>query len=349
MGRSGAKGDIGEKGEPGPKGPIGPQGIKGDLGANGPPGLKGSEGPPGLPGLEGPPGPKGTPGATGPKGETGPIGVAGPPGPPGDLPLLPPDILFQKDAPAAETSRFKREIRGDLGSQMKDELDDVDLVTVYTDVYNMRIKLERMKKPIGTRDSPARSCKDLHHGHPQLKDGFYWIDPNLGMSDDAVKVFCDMADGGKTCVFPDVHASKMPNIPWRKSGDGWYSNLRGGFRISYDSVGIVQMTFLRLLSKEAHQNMTYTCINSVAWYDNEARNYDNSIKLMGANDDEFSAVNNKPNVDIDGCKRRRSESKTVFNIVTNKRDQLPIVDFFPVDYGLPHQAFGFEVGPVCYR
>ena len=54
---------------------------------------------------------------------------------------------------------------------MKDELDDVDLVTVYTDVYNMRIKLERMKKPIGTRDSPARSCKDLHHGHPQLKDG----------------------------------------------------------------------------------------------------------------------------------------------------------------------------------
>ena len=71
--------------------------------------------------------------------------------------------------------------------------------------------------------------------------GFYWIDPNLGMSDDAVKVFCDMTDGGKTCVFPDVHASKMPNIPWRKSGDGWYSNLRGGFRISYDSVGKVQV------------------------------------------------------------------------------------------------------------
>ena len=63
----------------------------------------------------------------------------------------------------------------------------------------------------------------------------------MGMSDDAVKVFCDMTDGGKTCVFPDVHASKMPNIPWRKSGDGWYSNLRGGFRISYDSVGKVQV------------------------------------------------------------------------------------------------------------
>ena len=30
------------------------------------------------------------------------------------------------------------------------------------------------------------------------------------------------------------------------------------------------MTFLRLLSEEAHQNFTYTCINSVAWYDNSS-------------------------------------------------------------------------------
>ena len=65
--------------------------------------------------------------------------------------------------------------------------------------------------------------------------GYYWIDPNLGMSDDAVKVHCDMEKGGETCVFPDVHASKMPNIPWRKSGNGWYSSLRGGFKVNKDS------------------------------------------------------------------------------------------------------------------
>ena len=59
----------------------------------------------------------------------------------------------------------------------------------------MRIELEKMKKPIGTRESPARSCKDLLFGHPQLKDGFYWIDPNLGMNDDAVKVYCSMSTG----------------------------------------------------------------------------------------------------------------------------------------------------------
>ena len=58
------------------------------------------------------------------------------------------------------------------------------------------------------------------------------------MSDDAVKVHCDMEGGGETCVFPDVHASKMPNIPWRKSGNGWYSSLRGGFKVKVFSVRI---------------------------------------------------------------------------------------------------------------
>ena len=67
-------------------------------------------------------------------------------------------------------------IRGDAGNIAETAIDaaesgDVDLVTVYTDVYEMRIQLEKMRKPVGSRDSPARSCKDLHHGHPQLKDG----------------------------------------------------------------------------------------------------------------------------------------------------------------------------------
>ncbi len=105
----------------------------------------------------------------------------------------------------------------------------------------MRLELERLKKPLGTRSNPARACRDLAHGHGgRLEDGLYWVDPNLGMADDAVRVFCNMTSG-ETCVQPDVHASRMPNIPWRKSGRGWYSTLRGGFRITYDSVGPVQV------------------------------------------------------------------------------------------------------------
>merc|ERR1719481_1679254 len=215
------------------------------------PGAKGDQGEKGEVGTKGPPG------LPGPKGDSGPIGPPGPTGPPGELPLLPPDILFQRDQPKAFT-RTKRQAEAKSRPQ-KDS--DVDLITVYSDIYNMRIELEKMKKPIGTRDSPARTCLDLHYGRPQMEDGYYWIDPNLGMPEDAVRVFCNMTAGGETCVSPDVHASRMPNIPWRKSQKGWYSTLRGGFKISYDSLGPVQLTFLRLMSTEAHQNFTYTCIN----------------------------------------------------------------------------------------
>jgi len=97
--------------------------------------------------MEGPSGPKGTNGATGSKGDRGSSGPPGPPGPPGELPLLPPDILFQRDAPFK--NRNKREARGDAISErsrpQKDS--DVDLITVYTDIYNMRIELEKIKKP----------------------------------------------------------------------------------------------------------------------------------------------------------------------------------------------------------
>ena len=112
----------------------------------------------------------GTNGPTGSKGDRGSSGPAGPPGPPGELPLLPPDILFQRDAPF---NRNKREARGDaINKRTRPQKDsDVDLITVYTDIYNMRIELEKIKKPTGTRNNPARTCQDLHFGHPQSKDG----------------------------------------------------------------------------------------------------------------------------------------------------------------------------------
>lgn len=45
----------------------------------------------------------------------------------------------------------------------------------------------------------------------------------------------------------------------------------------------------------------------------------------------------------------KSKSETVFEVRTKKLNFLPIIDFYPTDYGLPHQAFGFQVGPVCFK
>lgn len=119
--------------------------------------------------------------------------------------------------------------------------------------------------------------------------------------------------------------------------------------MTYETVGIVQMTFLKLLSEEAYQNFTYTCINSVAWYNSKTQNFDMSVKLLGQNDQEFSATAVKPTILIDGCKNRKNKSQTIFEVRTRKLEELPIIDFYPIDYGMPNQAFGFSMGPICFK
>lgn len=37
-----------------------------------------------------------------------------------------------------------------------------------------------MARPKGTKAAPARTCKHLSEAYPDLEDGEYWIDPNLG-------------------------------------------------------------------------------------------------------------------------------------------------------------------------
>ncbi|NXF87281.1 CO5A2 protein, partial [Eubucco bourcierii] len=50
-----------------------------------------------------------------------------------------------------------------------------------------------------------------------------------------------------------------------------------------------QMTFLRLLSKEASQNITYLCKNSVGYMDDQTKNLKKAVVLKGANDVEIKA------------------------------------------------------------
>lgn len=52
------------------------------------------------------------------------------------------------------------------------------------------------------------------------------------------------------------------------------------------------MTFLRLLSKEASQNITYICKNSVGYMDDQAKNLKKAVVLKGSNDLEIKAEGN---------------------------------------------------------
>ena len=66
----------------------------------------------------------------------------------------------------------------------------------------------------------------------------------------------------------------------------------------------IQMTFLRLLSTEASQNLTYHCKNSVAYMDASAGNLKKAVLLQGSNDVEIRAEGNSRftySVMEDGC------------------------------------------------
>lgn len=73
------------------------------------------------------------------------------------------------------------------------------------------------------------------------------------------------------------------------------------------STANIQMNFLRLLSTEATQTITYHCKNSVAYMDQATGNLKKALLLQGSNDVEIKAEGNSRftyGVLEDGCKVR---------------------------------------------
>lgn len=234
-------------------------------------------------------------------------------------------------------------------------------VEVDTTLKTLNTQIETMMSPDGTQKHPARSCRDLQLCHPTWKSGSYWVDPNLGSPADAMKVWCNMQTG-ETCVSPTI--GKVPRKNWWTSKSKerkhvWFGeSMNGGFHFNYAPEGPagaaanVQMTFLRLLSTEATQNVTYHCKNSVAYMDQATGNLKKALLLQGANEVEIRAEGNSRftyGVLEDGCKSHTGQwGKTVIEYKTQKTSRLPIVDVAPMDIGGANQEFGLEVGAVCF-
>lgn len=389
-GDSGEKGEPGERGitgQPGTKGEVGPIGPEGNTGSIGAQGDSGPEGPPGQKGSQGETGIKGDPGPSGVAGPPGPPGEAPPI--PAEM-LLRGDHLYSRqkrssnlktnfklyetfyttnspftDPPDNTDSDEGPEILYPLPllkpSMALNDPEDVDiglrdkLMTMYTSIYAMRRELDTFKNPLGTKQNPARTCRDIYLAHPLFTDGYYWVDPNLGVAVDAVNVFCKISAGGHTCVQPDPHSRSAPTVEYKKErAESWFSGLAGGFKVTYDQMGATQLTLLRLLSSVAYQNFTYNCIQSVAWYNDLSRGHDLAIKVLGQEGHEFSYRSvSKPSVVVDGCRASKGgggdESQTILELRTERPTDLPITDFWPTDYGQTGQAFGFEVGAVCFQ
>lgn len=228
---------------------------------------------------------------------------------------------------------------------------------IFGSLNSLRQEIETMRFPLGTQDSPARTCQDLHLSQPDLKDGEYWIDPNQGCSRDSLKVFCNFTSGAETCLYPSTSINSVKMSSWDNETPGsWYSQFTTGSKFSYvdsagEPVGVVQLGFLRLLSVQARQNLTYHCHRSVAWADRSAKNNHNrALHLQGANDERLS-YETSPYIKalVDGCSYRKGFDKTVLEINTPQVEHLPLLDIKVSDFGESNQQFGFEVGPVCFQ
>ncbi|XDV46679.1 hypothetical protein PO909_014521 [Leuciscus waleckii] len=132
-----------------------------------------------------------------------------------------------------------------------------------------------MKTPLGSRENPARFCKDLLDCQSQRSDGMFWVDPNLGCTSDSIQVFCNFSSGGQTCVNP-VSTDK-----------------------AVFDVGKVQMKFLHLLSVTVTQSVSLHCFNDPVNPDVHAPR---ALRFRGWNGQEFQENSPlSPQVLLDNC------------------------------------------------
>jgi len=221
--------------------------------------------------------------------------------------------------------------------------------------------IDMMKNPSGKdKKSPARSCMDLYMAAEAagdiLQSDYYWIDPNGGCEADAIKAFCDF-DNKETCVSPS-NGKVDSGAHFRGYTDKhvYFGEMQGGYRFDYSPTENIrnganydsQITFLRLLSTQARQTVTYHCNNSVAYFDKANRDYAQALKLLGSNGVEFTAEGSETYTVIeDGC-ATGGQDKTVIQYASKKTARLPIVDVAPRDIG-DEKEFGIEMGPVCFK
>lgn len=198
---------------------------------------------------------------------------------------------------------------------------------IFKTLHYLSNLIQSIKRPLGTKENPARICRDLMNCEQKMNDGTYWIDPNLGCSSDTIQVICNFTNGGQTCLSP-ITVSKL----------------------DFD-VGRVQMNFLRLLSSEVVQHITIHCLNTSVWREGSSKKpSDKAVRFKAWNGQMFEAEGQlKPEVAADDCKIKDGRwHRTLFSFRTQDPQQLPIVNIYNLPPSEPGKQYHLEVGPVCF-
>lgn len=198
---------------------------------------------------------------------------------------------------------------------------------IFKTLHYLSTLIDSIKNPLGTRENPARICKDLMNCEHKMADGTYWVDPNCGCSSDTIEVTCNFTHRGQTCLRP-ITTSKL----------------------DFD-VGRVQMNFLHLLSSEAVQHVTIHCMNMSVWQEGHHGHVSqNAVRFKAWNGQIFEAKGQfQPEVSLDDCRLQDGQwHHTQFTFQTQDPNQLPIVGIFNLPPPSAGMDFHLEVGPVCF-
>jgi len=228
-------------------------------------------------------------------------------------------------------------------------------------VNKLKQQVEAYEKPDGSKDYPARTCNDIYAFNPKAESGMYFIDPNQGCKDDAIRVHCDFQtteDGDvkiKTCVSPKKTMS-IEKDNWQNKlstrAQRWFVEDHQHEELSYNA-DKSQLTYLGYLSALATQDVTVHCKKSIAWFDQQNKNYKKALKFMGTEEQEFAYSSEKsrmsPEVLKDECSYMSAAWKTTELRFTSKKFiRLPIVDVAPLASDETDAMFGVQLGPVCF-
>ena len=257
-GAKGHRGLIGLQGLPGPIGPPGERGAPGENGKNGEPGTPGARGPPGLDGAvgpmgnPGPTGPRGMQGEEGKRGASGEMGPPGPPGPPGESSGF--DMAALTAMMGQGSSKGPDPMSADDPSRSSSPTAEQEEI-MRAAFEKLRLSFDKMVKPDGTKERPAKTCNDLKTAHPLKPSGEYWIDPNGNDHKDSILVFCNM-NTGASCINPKPSMSQAISIISEES-DMWVGQYEDNrFDINYKADSN-QLDHLQLLSARAEQKITF--------------------------------------------------------------------------------------------
>lgn len=99
---------------------------------------------------------------------------------------------------------------------------------------HLKTSFERLNKPNGQKNSPAKTCRELAIAHPELQSGQYWIDPNDGDKRDAILVHCDMTKKA-TCVMAQPHNTGHINYIGEEK-EIWLGDIDGGMKVVFRSI-----------------------------------------------------------------------------------------------------------------